>query len=103
MLNFDTHCLFAADGSEVAITAMGFDMLRVFAQNSGKVLTRDRILDLAHNREMEALERTVDTHIVRLRRKIKRDLAFPQIIKAVRGAGYIFVPQGHEPALDRGN
>lgn len=102
VLNLDTHRLFAADGSEVAITAMEFDMLRVFAQNPGKVLTRDRILDLAHNRDMEAFERTVDTRIVRLRHKIERDPAFPQIIKTVRGAGYIFVPQGHAPALDRG-
>lgn len=103
VLNLDTHRLFAADGGEVTITAMEFDMLRVFAQNPGKVLTRDRILDLAHNREMEAFERTVDTRIVRLRHKIERDPAFPQIIKTVRGAGYIFVPQGHAPAVDRGS
>lgn len=101
VLNLDTHRLFAADGSEVAITAMEFDMLRVFAQNPGKVLSRDRILDLAHNREMEAFERIVDTRIVRLRHKIERDPAFPQIIKTGRGAGYIFVPQGHDPLVDR--
>lgn len=102
VLNLDTHRLYAADGKEVAITAMEYDMLRVFAQNPGRVLSRDRILDLAHARDMEAFDRSVDTRIVRLRQKIERDPAYPQIIKTVRGAGYIFVPHGHDPAIDRG-
>lgn len=103
VLNLDTHRLYAADGSEVPITAMEYDMLRVFAQNPGRVLSRDRILDLAHARGMEPFDRSVDTRIVRLRHKIERDPSYPQIIKTVRGAGYIFVPQGHAPATDRGN
>lgn len=101
VLNLDTRRLYAADGSEVAITAMEYDMLRVFAQNPGRVLSRDRILDLAHARDMEPFDRSVDTRIVRLRQKIERDPAYPQIIKTVRGAGYIFVPHGHDPAIDR--
>jgi len=92
MLNLESHRLYAADGSEVPITAMEFDMLQVFARNPGRVLSRDRILDLAHNREMEAFDRSVDTRVVRLRQKIEKDPAFPQVIKTVRGAGYIFVP-----------
>ena len=102
VLNLDTRRLYAADGAEVAITAMEYDMLRVFAQNPGRVLSRDRILDLAHARDMEPFDRSVDTRIVRLRHKIERDPAYPQIIKTVRGAGYIFVPHGLEPAIDRG-
>lgn len=101
VLNLDSRRLYAADGSEVAITAMEYDMLRVFAQNPGRVLSRDRILDLAHARDMEPFDRSVDTRIVRLRHKIERDPAYPQIIKTVRGAGYIFVPHGLDPAIDR--
>lgn len=41
---------------------------------------------------MEAFDRSVDTRVVRLRQKIEKDPAFPQVIKTVRGAGYIFVP-----------
>jgi DNA-binding response OmpR family regulator len=93
VLNLDAHRLFAADGSEVPITAMEYDMLRVFAHNPGRVLSRDRILELAHARDMEAFDRSVDTRIVRLRQKIERDPSYPQIIKTVRGAGYIFVPE----------
>lgn len=101
VLNLDSRRLYAADGSPVEITAMEYDMLRVFAQNPGRVLSRDRILDLAHARDMEPFDRSVDTRIVRLRQKIERDPAYPQIIKTVRGAGYIFVPHGHDPAIDR--
>lgn len=92
VLNLESHRLYAADGSEVPITTMEFDMLQVFAQNPGRVLSRDRILDLAHNKEMEAFDRSVDTRIVRLRQKIEKDPSYPQVIKTVRGAGYIFVP-----------
>ena len=101
VLNLDSRRLYAADGSTVEITAMEYDMLRVFAQNPGRVLSRDRILDLGHARDMEPFDRSVDTRIVRLRQKIERDPAYPQIIKTVRGAGYIFVPHGHDPAIDR--
>lgn len=101
VLNLDSRRLYAADGSPVEITAMEYDMLRVFAQNPGRVLSRDRILDLAHARDMEPFDRSVDTRIVRLRQKIERDPAYPQIIKTVRGAGYIFVPHSHDPAIDR--
>jgi len=88
----EAHRLFAADGAEVPITAMEYDMLRVFAENPGRVLSRDRILELAHSRDMEAFDRSVDTRIVRLRQKIEKDPGYPQVIKTVRGAGYIFVP-----------
>lgn len=93
-LNLDSHKLYGPDGAEIPLTAMEFDLLRVFADNPGRVLSRDRILDLAHNKEMEAFDRSVDSRIVRLRRKIEEDPATPQVIKTVRGAGYVFVPHG---------
>jgi DNA-binding response OmpR family regulator len=55
------------------------------------VLSRSRLLDLAHNREMEPFDRSIDIRITRLRRKIERDPAKPQVIKTERGVGYIFV------------
>ncbi len=91
-LNLASHTLYSADGQNVPLTAMEFDLLRVFAQNPGRVLSRDRILELAHGKEMEAFDRSVDTRIVRIRQKIEANPAFPQIIKSVRGAGYVFVP-----------
>lgn len=91
-LNLDTHRMYDGEGHEVPLTPMEFDLLKLFATNPNKVLSRDRILDLAHDREMEPFDRSVDLRIVRLRRKVEVDPATPQAIKTVRGAGYIFVP-----------
>ena len=97
-LSLDSRRLYEADGSEVAITAMEFDLLRAFAENPGRVLSRDRLLDLAHNKTMEPFDRSIDTRITRLRAKIEVDPAHPQAIRTVRGAGYVFVPAGSSGA-----
>jgi two-component system phosphate regulon response regulator OmpR len=73
---------------------MEFDLLRVFAENPDRVLSRDRLLDLAHNMEMTPFDRSIDMRIGRLRRKIEADPKLPQTLKTVRGAGYVFVPAG---------
>ncbi|BBK39476.1 DNA-binding response regulator [Allostella sp. ATCC 35155] len=88
--------LFGADGAELAITAMEFDLLRTFARHPRQVLSRDRLLDLAHNRDWDPFDRSIDVRITRLRRKIEVDPAKPRIIKTVRGTGYMFVPDGEE-------
>lgn len=94
VLNLDSRRLFDADGSAVPLTAMEFDLLRAFVDNPNRVLSRDRLLDLAHQKESEGFDRSIDTRITRLRRKVETDPATPQAIKTVRGAGYIFVPAG---------
>ncbi len=90
-LDLDSHRLYAADGGEVPLTSMEFDLLKAFADHPGQVLSRDRLLDLAHNKDWEPFDRSIDIRIARLRRKIEDDAAKPQIIKTVRGAGYIYV------------
>jgi DNA-binding response OmpR family regulator len=96
-LDLDAHRLYAADGAEVPITSMEFDLLKAFADNPNRVLSRDRLLDLAHNRDWEPFDRSIDIRITRLRRKIEADPAKPQVIKTVRGAGYIFIPTADRP------
>jgi two-component system phosphate regulon response regulator OmpR len=83
--------LVAPDGSALPLTAMEYDLLDVFAQNPNRVLSRDRLLDLAHKRELEPFDRSIDIRIARLRRKIEADPAKPAVLKTVRGAGYMFV------------
>ena len=90
VLNLDSRKLYDLGGSPVPITPMEFDLLRTFAENPDRALSRDRILDLAHSKEMEVFDRSVDLRIVRLRRKIEVDPAVPQVLKTVRGAGYMF-------------
>jgi DNA-binding response OmpR family regulator len=91
-LNLDARRLYSADSGEVPLTAMEFDLLRTFAENPGRPLSRDRLLDLAHAREMEPFDRSIDTRIARIRRKIEVDPAKPDCLKTVRGAGYLYNP-----------
>jgi len=70
---------------------MEFDLLQAFAQNPNRVLSRNKLLDLAHQKEMEPFDRSIDIRIARLRRKIEADPSKPQVIKTERGGGYIFV------------
>lgn len=91
-LDLDAHKLFDAEGGEVAITAMEFDLLRTFAERPNRVLSREQLLDLAHNRDSDPFDRSIDIRIARLRRKIEPDPKTPTVIKTVRGAGYLFVP-----------
>jgi DNA-binding response OmpR family regulator len=81
-----------ADGSEETLTASEFDLLKVFAENPNRPLQRDWLLEVTAHREMEAFDRAIDLRITRLRRKIEPDPAHPDVIRTVRGIGYMFVP-----------
>ncbi len=94
ILDLEAHTLSTLDGEDVAITSMEFDLLKAFADHPNRVLSRDRLLDLAHNRDWDPFDRSIDIRIARIRRKIEADPAKPQTIKTVRGAGYVFVPEG---------
>ncbi len=89
-LDLATHQLVGEDGTEVPITGMEFDLLRVFTENANRVLSRDQLLTLTRNREWEPFDRSIDIRIARLRRKIEPDPARPSVIRTVRGAGYLF-------------
>jgi two-component system OmpR family response regulator len=92
MLDLDTRRLLDTDGSDIAITAMEFDLLKTFIEHPNKVLTRDRLLTLTRNREWEPFDRSIDIRIARLRRKVEVDPENPVAIQTIRGAGYMFVP-----------
>ena len=79
-------------GNDVAVTAGEFDILKIFAENPNRPLSRDWLLETTSHREMEAFDRAIDIRILRLRRKIEADPAHPTSIRTVRGAGYMFVP-----------
>ena len=77
-------------GDVVSLTSGEFELLRVLAHNPNRVLNRDQLMDQVKGREWEAFDRTIDTQVVRLRRKIERDPQHPELIKTVRGVGYVF-------------
>jgi DNA-binding response OmpR family regulator len=91
-LDEDARVLRDDDGTEHPLTASEFNLLRVFAANPKRVLSRERLLDLADARDSEAFDRAIDLRIMRIRRKIERNPARPAIIKTVRGGGYVFTP-----------
>jgi DNA-binding response OmpR family regulator len=91
-LDLATRELLAPDGGEVRLTTGEFDLLAAFVRNANQVLSRDRLLDLARNREAGPFDRTIDVQVGRLRRKLEPDPQRPTVIKTVRGTGYIFTP-----------
>ena len=84
--------LTSPDDQDVALTTGEFDLLLAFARHAGRVLSRDFLLENTRGREAGPFDRTIDVQVGRLRKKLEPDAENPQIIKSVRGAGYIFVP-----------
>jgi two-component system phosphate regulon response regulator OmpR len=97
-LDLSRRCLVNADGAEEKLTAMEFDLLQAFAQHPNRVLSRDQLLDLAHQRGADPFDRSIDIRVTRIRRKIEERPDKPQVIKTVRGSGYIYLPP--KPAGD---
>ena len=93
-LDLDARRLLKADGVELTLTAMEFDLLEAFARNPNRVLTRERLLDLAHRNAEEVFDRSIDVRVTRLRQKIEPDPAHPTIVRTIRGVGYMFTPGG---------
>ena len=89
-LDLDSARLYGPDGVQIPLTAMEFSLLRVFAENRGRILSRDQLLERAHDRSWQPFDRSIDLRISRIRRKIETHPAKPQIIRTVRGIGYIF-------------
>lgn len=92
ILNTASHKLFDENGEEIQLTSMEYDLLQTFAGNANRVLNRDQLLDLSHSQNNDPFDRSIDVRIARLRRKIEKDPSKPQILKTIRGAGYMFVP-----------
>ncbi|MES0880899.1 response regulator [Roseibium sp. SCP14] len=89
-LDLDGARLFGDNGEEIAITAMEYSLLKVFAENRGRVLNRDQLLEQAHNKGWEPFDRSIDLRISRLRKKIEPNPTKPETIRTVRGIGYVF-------------
>lgn len=76
---------------ETSLTAGEFDLLCAFLRHPGRVLSRDFLLEQTRGRDGAPFDRTIDVQVGRLRKKLEQDADAPQIIKSVRGAGYILV------------
>lgn len=91
-LDPERHQLFDAAGQLVELTAMEFELLLAFARRPNRPLSRDQLLNLTQNRDWNPFDRSIDIRIARLRRKLEDDPEKPQILRTVRGVGYMLVP-----------
>jgi two-component system OmpR family response regulator len=91
-LDLAARRLLDLQGREVGLTSGEFDLLSTFVRHPGRVLSRDFLLEHTRGREAAPFDRTIDVQVGRLRRKLEANPEDPQIIKSVRGAGYILVP-----------
>jgi DNA-binding response OmpR family regulator len=95
-LDLEAQALRDDEGNEHPLTASEFSLLKVFAANPKRVLSRERLLELANARDAEAFDRAVDLRIMRIRRKIEIDPTKPAVIRTIRGGGYLFSPVGEK-------
>jgi len=93
IVDFKRHEVFK-DGKLQELTNREFRVLEYFIQHPGELLTRDRLLDEIWGYEVYPTTRTVDNHILRLRKHIEPDPENPRFIKTMRGAGYLFEQEG---------
>ncbi len=92
------------DGTPVSLTTGEFDLLATLIRHPNRALTRDELMDALYKREAGPYDRAVDVLVGRLRRKIEPDPADPQLVKSVRGIGYLFAARvSPTSGADRGS
>ena len=88
-LNIQARMLANPKGEAVDISGGEFELLQVFVTHPGRVLNRDQLLDMARGRDAQPFDRSIDVQVSRLRKKIEPDPKKPELIKTVRGGGYM--------------
>ncbi len=84
------------DGRTLELTGYEYALLFALAENAGRILSRERLMELAARNPEDAFDRSVDVHISHLRQKLGDDPRRPRIIKTVRGVGYLLSDDGEE-------
>jgi two-component system OmpR family response regulator len=89
-LDVEGRRLLDRQGKDAGLTTGEFELLLAFVGRPNQVLSRDQLMNALHGRDAGPMDRTIDMQVGRLRRKIEIDPADPQLLKSVRGAGYVF-------------
>jgi two-component system, OmpR family, response regulator len=93
-LDLGSRRLTAPGGEKIELTSFEFLLLSALAQKPGRLLSRDQMLELVASRHWDPSDRSIDVHIAKLRRKLRDDPRHSELIKTVRGIGYMFAPPG---------
>ncbi len=81
-----------ADGYPVELTTIEFDILALIVQSAGRIISRNELASAIHHRPASPLDRSLDVHVSRLRKKLCRQ---GELIRTIRGVGYLFRPELH--------
>lgn len=82
-----------ANGRVIELTAAEFNLLELFVMRPARVMTRDNIMDALKGHDWSPMDRSIDTLVARLRKKVEADTDHPRLIKTVRGVGYVFAAE----------
>jgi DNA-binding response OmpR family regulator len=85
-------------GRHVELTTTEFDLLRALVANAGRVIPREKLMELARGEDFASFDRSVDVHISHLRRKLGDSPREPWLIKTIRGVGYLVPRSPEQPA-----
>ncbi len=88
-LNLTTRSLCDANGQEVSISTAEFHLLQAFVDNANRVLSREQLLNLTRKHDSFTFDRSIDSQVSRLRKKLEADPRHPRLIRTVRGDGYV--------------
>lgn len=84
-------CRATLEGRELSLTSYEFALLLALAEHAGRVLSRERLLDLAKGGADDVFDRSIDVRVSRLRQKLGDDPRQPRLLKTIRGSGYMLV------------
>lgn len=93
VLDIMARQLYTPEGEKVTLSGSEFALLRVFLNHPNHVLSRDQLLEYSYGRESDPYDRTIDMQVSRLRRRLREDPKNPELIKTIRGMGYLFAAQ----------
>ena len=88
-VDLQRRVLVLADGSSEALTSTEFDLLALFCKHPNRPLTREWLLETTSQRDYDSSDRSIDLRVTRLRRKIELNPESPQLLRTVRGVGYL--------------
>jgi DNA-binding response OmpR family regulator len=93
VVDLTAHSLRRGDGGRIELTETEFRLLEMFVTHPGRVISRDELNQMLRGRDWSPLDRTLDGHVARLRRKVEADEEEPRLIRSVRGVGYVFASE----------
>jgi len=93
ILDTDRRHLLSPAGTAISLSSAEYRLMLAFVSHPNRILSRDQLLDLARDRSSFAFDRSIDMLVSRLRHRLQDHSDEPEMIKTVRGEGYLFLPQ----------